>query len=80
MTRTSNFDPRELCSRKLWQLVATQDSAEAEIDKAALHQAVNELAQRRHYLEELQRLGKLDHSRAFQSAADRGQITSTHRQ
>ncbi len=79
MTRhNDDFDPRELCSRKLWQLVATEEGAA--VDKAALQQAVKELAQRRHYLEELQRLGKLEHSRQFQPAASHGQISSPHRQ
>jgi hypothetical protein len=54
---TTNFDARELCSRKLWQLInnATETNSAAE----ELSQAINELASRRHYLAELANIGKL---------------------
>lgn len=55
--QTSNFNPSELCSRKLWQIVANpQGESLAEVD---LKRAVSELAQRRHYLAELAEIGKL---------------------
>lgn len=54
---TIHFDASELCSRKLWQLVNTP--AERDISEAELREAIAELAARRHYLEELQRIGKL---------------------
>ncbi len=57
---TVKFNPRELCSRKLWQLV--NDRGEGDIAEAELHQAVRELTARRHYLAELARIGKLGDS------------------
>ncbi len=56
-TQTSGFNASELCSRKLWQLVTMPD--EESISEKELQQAIEELATRRHYLEELQRIGKL---------------------
>lgn len=50
------FNPAELCSRKLWQLVATDQST---LDAAVQQRALEELAQRRDYRTELARLGKL---------------------
>ena len=58
MNNTEQFNPRELCSRKLWQLVSTQ--ASEEISEAELQEAITELATRRDYLSELERLGKLE--------------------
>ncbi|GAB3287189.1 hypothetical protein [Parahaliea aestuarii] len=56
-TNTSNtFNASELCSRKLWQLVNTRRN----ISDAELRQAVRELSERRHYLQELQGLKALD--------------------
>ena len=52
-----SFDARELCSRKLWQLVNTPTPQE--ISENELKEAIAELASRRHYMEELQRIGKL---------------------
>jgi len=57
-TNPSRFDPRELCSRKLWQLVNTAEE-QAKVDAQELQQAIAELATRRHYLTELQQTGKL---------------------
>lgn len=54
---TNKFDARELCSRKLWQMV-NNDSLQ-EINSNELSEAVEELAKRRHYLEKLQEIGKL---------------------
>lgn len=56
------FNPQELCSRKLWQIVNT--AADPEITETELREAVAELAQRRHYLEELAKIGKLEATRA----------------
>ncbi len=57
MNISERFDPRELCSRKLWQLVnARPDGSMSEAD---LHEAVAELAARRHYLSELIIIGIL---------------------
>ena len=54
---TVKFNPQELCSRKLWQLVNMPDKVS--ISDHELSEAVAELARRRHYLEELQEIGKL---------------------
>ena len=54
---TARFDARELCSRKLWQLVNTPTSKKVSDDELA--EAINELATRRHYLAQLQETGKL---------------------
>lgn len=51
------FNPRELCSRKLWQLVSTE--TDQQVSERELREAVAELAKRRHYLEQLQQIGKL---------------------
>lgn len=67
---TSNFnsaglDASQLCSRKLWQLVSgnvtgrVKDSDHDKISDKDLSAAIEELAKRRHYLEELQKIGKL---------------------
>ncbi|NND66216.1 MAG: hypothetical protein HKN19_01395 [Halioglobus sp.] len=52
-----NFNPEELCSRKLWQLVSAPTPSE--ISDTELSRAIAELARRRHYLEELEEMGKL---------------------
>ena len=54
---TARINANELCSRKLWQLVNTP--AEEPISESELSEVIAELARRRHYLEELQELGKL---------------------
>ena len=46
-----NFNPTELCSRKLWEFIS--ESAEIDTDSPALVQAVEELATRRQYMEKL---------------------------
>jgi hypothetical protein len=58
--QTTEFNASELCSRKLWQLV--QNERDENIDQHQLQQAIAELASRRHYLAELARTGKLEHS------------------
>ena len=55
--QVTEFNPSELCSRKLWQLVSGE--REEGVDQQQLQQAINELASRRHYLAELARTGKL---------------------
>ena len=55
MTNRSNeFIASELCSRKLWQLV------NSDVSNTELQQAIEELTERRHYLAELSRIGKLE--------------------
>jgi hypothetical protein len=54
---TLKFDPRELCSRKLWQLVSTE--TDEQVSERELREAIAELANRRHYLEQLQQIGAL---------------------
>ena len=55
---TVKFDPRQLCSRKLWQLVNTETNEE--VSERELREAIAELASRRHYLEQLQQIGILE--------------------
>ena len=55
--QNNEFDARELCSRKLWQLVNEQ--RETDVTDTQLAAAIEELTARRHYLEELTRKGKL---------------------
>jgi hypothetical protein len=58
MTSTeNNFRAEELCSRKLWELVNT--APDANLSESALQAAIRELSERRHYLAQLQELGKL---------------------
>jgi hypothetical protein len=54
---TLRFKASELCSRKLWQMVNTE--TELGFSASQLEEAVAELAARRHYLTELQEMGKL---------------------
>jgi hypothetical protein len=58
---TSRFNPRELCSRKLWQLVSTE--TQEQVNERELREAIAELASRRHYLEQLQRIGAIEEKR-----------------
>ena len=54
---TVKFNAEELCSRKLWQLLNTE--TDKNINDNELSEVIAELAKRRHYLEELQEIGKL---------------------
>jgi len=54
---TLKFNPSELCSRKLWQLVTTE--TEQQVGERELKEAIAELATRRHYLEQLQQIGAI---------------------
>ena len=56
MNEPNNTTVTELCSRKLWEMV----SANADTTQEELQAAIAELEQRRHYLAELQQLGKSD--------------------
>jgi len=53
---TGTFDPREFCSRKLWDIISTR--IHDEHDTVAVERAIRELASRRHYLEQLAGLGR----------------------
>lgn len=57
-TQTNTFNPQELCSRKLWDIVNIDNVDSA--NKAQLEAAIAELEERRSYLTELKDLGKLD--------------------
>ena len=54
---TSRFNAQELCSRKLWELVKSEPEQQQQINEAELKEAIQELAQRRHYLAELTEIG-----------------------
>ena len=58
---TVKFNPRERCSRKLWQLVNTE--TEEQVSERELKEAIAELANRRHYLEQLQQIGAIGDKR-----------------
>lgn len=55
---TIKFDPSELCSRKLWQLVNAE--TDERVGERELKEAIAELATRRHYLEQLQQIGAIE--------------------
>ena len=55
---TQQFNPSELCSRKLWQLVNAE--TEEQVGDRQLREAIAELATRRHYLDQLQQIGALE--------------------
>jgi hypothetical protein len=55
------FNASELCSRKLWQMV--NSTSERSVAENELQKAISELTTRKHYLEELARIGKLGGSR-----------------
>ena len=54
----NNFNAQELCTRKLSELVRHNPQEHA-ITDVELHEAIQELAQRRHELTELSENGKL---------------------
>lgn len=54
---TTRIVASQLSSRKLWQLVEAPDAAN--ISELELTEIIAELSRRRHYLEDLQELGKL---------------------
>lgn len=58
---TEKFNPRELCSRKLWQLISTE--TDEQVSARELAEAVAELAARRHYLDQLQQIGAIQDNR-----------------
>ena len=55
---STNFNASELCSRKLWQLVNTP--TQKEVSETEIREAIAELAARRHYMAQLQEIGKLE--------------------
>ena len=55
-TESNSFNPQELSSRKLWDIISAESSANA--NKADLDAAIAELEERRSYLEELQLIGR----------------------
>jgi hypothetical protein len=58
MQETQTFNMHEFSSRKLWEIVSAED-AEQDSSPEELLAAVRELANRRHYLSELEEIGKL---------------------
>ena len=56
-TDPTTFNPQELCSRKLWDMVNIE--REHCENKAQLEAAIAELEERRSYLKELHDLGKM---------------------
>ena len=60
MHDSHTFNMHEFCSRKLWEMVSADAAGEpGEASPEELLAAVRELAQRRHYLAELEQIGKL---------------------
>ena len=60
MQDTQTFNMHEFCSRKLWEIVSADAAGdESGVSQEELLAAVRELAQRRHYLAELEKIGKL---------------------
>ncbi|MDJ0877887.1 MAG: hypothetical protein QNI86_04710 [Halieaceae bacterium] len=56
MQEAQTFNMHEFSSRKLWEMVSTE---EKDTSPEELVAAVRELAHRRHYLTELEQIGKL---------------------
>ena len=54
------FDPTQLCSRKLWELISTEN--DDQVGERELKEAIEELASRRQNLEKLQQTGVLERS------------------
>ncbi len=52
------FDPTQLCSRKLWELISTEN--DDQVGERELREAIAELASRRQNLEKLQQTGVLE--------------------
>ena len=58
MQVTNNrFNAQDFCSRKLLQLVSAPD--ESSMTELDLRAAIDELSQRRHYLDKLEQMGAL---------------------
>jgi polyhydroxyalkanoate synthesis regulator phasin len=53
--QVQHIDMQEFCSSKLWEMVSEDTRTSAD----DLEAAIEELARRRHYLAELEQLGKL---------------------
>jgi hypothetical protein len=56
MNETTSTHMQEFCSQKLWEMVSQQETTSSPDE---LQAAIQELAERRHYLSELESLGKL---------------------
>ena len=56
MTESTNMNMEEYCSQKLWKMVSEEEHTRPD----ELQAAIRELAERRHYLSELEQLGKLN--------------------
>ena len=56
LNEVHTFNMHEYCSSKLWEMVSAEDKRSSPDE---LRAAIRELAQRRHYLIELEQLGKL---------------------
>ncbi len=56
MQESQTFNMHEFSSRKLWEMVSAEETSSSPEELLA---AVRELAHRRHYLAELERIGKL---------------------
>ncbi|MEM8661994.1 MAG: hypothetical protein AAGF35_14010 [Pseudomonadota bacterium] len=52
------FNPSELSSRKLWEMV--NNNSVEQVSEDELKRAIAELATRRHYLEKLQAIGAIE--------------------
>ena len=62
MNTQLDFKAQELSSRKLWDIVSHTDDSDSDTPAADLMAAIAELALRRHYLSELEALGKFSAS------------------
>lgn len=60
MQETQTFNMHEFCSRKLWEMISADAAGnKVEASPEELLAAVRELSARRHYLAELEQIGKL---------------------
>ena len=57
MSESVGFNPGELCSSKLWEIVRSETRRDG--SRAELEAAVEELCVRRHYLAEIEQLDEL---------------------
>ena len=55
MTDTNTINMEEFCSSKLWEMISNNETSTPD----ELQAAIEELAQRRHYLSELEQIGIL---------------------
>jgi len=74
MNETETFKMEEFCSRKLLEIVSEDDGATPD----ELEAAIRELARRRHYLSELEQLGRLQINRTGQATWQNSPSTDPH--